>query len=204
MTPTEAKAILVKVQNLVGTDPDGQWGPLSQRALDNVVHRSLEHEDPPSGAHPFIAVAAEWVGIQETSHNHFPGMEKLWKDATDYPNGYEDRAPYCAAFQCHVVAEAARRGAKVTAKPTTASVGAFRSWARDRGWLKSSPQPGDQFTLLPSGTSHIGLVECVDTASGVIHTIEGNTGALGERDGDGFWRKTRRITNCDFIRIPVA
>jgi len=201
MNPSQAKSTIRQIQALILTGTDGEWGPLSQRALDRVVQASLEHDAAPSG-HPFIVAAAPWVGIREVSHNRFPGDGKLWLDCADYPDGWNDRQPYCAAFMCHVVASAVRAGAKVRSLPTTASVSAFRAWARAKGWTASKPQPGDMFTLLPSGTSHIGLVERVD--GDVIHTIEANTGAAGERDGDGFWRKTRRISACDFIRIPVS
>lgn len=204
MTPTEK---IIVIQGIIGTDPDGEWGPLSESALRKVIRKSQEVPDPtpippPSGTvHPFVAVAEPWMGTEETSPNHFPGMEKLWKD-TSYQDGWENREPYCAAFQCHVVAEARRRGAKVQGLPMSASVREFRAWARARGYTVTTPKPGDQFTLLPSGTSHMGLVEAVD--GDLIHTLEGNTDGAGSRDGDGFWRKVRKIASCDFIRIPVA
>lgn len=201
--------LIADIQTLLGVKPDGEWGPISQAALDREIR--IAHEVPaptpapakplsPGRVHPFIAIAAEWMGRTETSPNRFTGMQELWAD-TNYPSGWSDRAPYCAAFQCHIVAEAIRRGVKIKECPTSPSVSELRNWARVRGYAVKTPKPGDQFTLLPSGTSHTGLVESVE--GGLIHTLEGNTNAAGSRDGDGFWRKTRRIAACDFFRIPI-
>lgn len=197
---------IAQIQEIIGTDPDGQWGPLSQAALNALIRQSTAGpaipQNPPltSGIHPFVSVAAEWVGKSETTRNRFDGDKDLWAD-TNYPDGWIDRAPYCAAFQCHVVAEAARRGAHVQTLPKSQSVSEFRNWARRLGYVVTSPRAGDHFTLLPSGTSHIGLVERVE--GDLICTIEGNTDGEGSREGDGFWRKTRRIDRCDFFRIPA-
>ena len=198
---------LTQIQTILGVSPDGDWGPLSQAALNAEIRKStaaddVKDDEPVANSdHPFIAVAKEWMGRPETSRNRFEGDKEVWAD-TNYPDGWENREPYCAAFQCHVVAEAIRKGAQVPARPTSPSVGEFRNWARKNGFMVKSPKPGDHFTLLPSGTSHIGLVERV--AGDVIYTMEGNTDGAGSREGDGFWRKQRRIAKCDFIRIPVS
>ncbi len=198
---------ITQIQTILGVPADDEWGPLSQNALAAEIRRSHEvipapPKPPPftGQVHPFVAVAREWMGRPETSANHFQGMEKVWAD-TNYPNGYQDRAPYCAAFQCYVVAEARRRGANIKERPTSPSVSEFRNWCRARGYAVSKPQPGDFGTLLPSGTSHIFLVESPDGS--VVHTLEGNTDGAGSREGDGFWEKTRRIASCDFFRIPI-
>lgn len=203
---TASPSRIESIQSILGVKVDGEWGPISEAALRAAIRISMEagkSEEPRKTGkiHPFVAVAREWMGKPETSRNRFTGDEKLWAD-TNYPDGWEDRAPYCAAFMCHVVAEAGRRGSRVQARPTTASVSEFRTWARSHGFMVSKPKPGDQFTLLPGGTSHIGLVESV--AGDTIHTLEGNTDGAGSREGDGFWRKTRLISRCDFIRIAVA
>lgn len=197
-----------QIQEILGVDVDNDWGPKSEAALLKLTRQANEVPDAPAPApadgsvHPFIPVAAEWMGTKEPTPNHFDGMERLWAD-TNYPDGYTNREPYCAAFQCFVVAEAARRGAQVSAKPVTPSVSEFRRWGRSHGFAVDSPRPGDHFTLLPAGVSHMGLVQSVDEANGVIHTLEGNTDPQGSREGDGFWPKVRRIKSCDFIRIPV-
>jgi len=198
-----------QIQVILKVVSDGDFGPISRAALDSVIRRSHEVVAPDyvpkvdafTGLHPFVSVAAEWMGRHETSRNQFDGMEKVWAD-TNYPDGWQDRAPYCAAFQCHVVAEAKRNGAHPAYLPTSPSVSELRNWARKLGITVTDPKPGDHFTLLPSGTSHIGLVEHVN--NGVLFTMEGNTDGSGGRDGDGFYRRTRLVSSCDFFRIPCA
>lgn len=196
-----------QIQTVLGVEADGVFGPISRRALDSEIRRGHEvippdFIPPASGTvHPFVAVASGWMGRPETSRNRFEGDAKLWAD-TSYPDGWQNREPYCAAFVCHVIAEAKRVGAAFLLIPSSPSVSELRRWARARSLVVTSPQPGDIFTLLPSGTSHTGIVE---RAQGdLVHTLEGNTDGAGSREGDGFWRKVRRISSCDFFRIPVS
>lgn len=155
-----------------------------------------------------VTVARRFVGIRETSPNRFPGDAKIWA-STSYPDGWKDRAPWCAALLCHVVrlADLESLVLDFPNRPTTPSVAQWRVWARDpRNGVKIL-QPGD--TLLPGDIvsflphfSHIGLVAKPGKSS--IVTIEGNTNDAGSREGDGCYEKTRSLSICgEFYRLPA-
>lgn len=162
-----------------------------------------------------VTVAAESLGVRETSKNQGPGIKAFWLD-TSYPDGYENREPYCAAFQCHVAAEVLRRGLAVglteKTRPRDAAVRSFVDWARkaSSGCKVFAPRDGQffpsagDFVWFQFGgdhPDHIGLVTDFDGHT-TVHTIEANTGDSGGREGDGVYRKTRALTLCrGFIRL---
>ena len=49
-----------------------------------------------------VALAAAELWVRETSKNQGPGVQKYWA-ATSYPDGYQNREPYCAAFVCWLI-----------------------------------------------------------------------------------------------------
>jgi len=164
-----------------------------------------------------IDIAALDVGQLETSRNRGPAIKKFWP-ATNYPEGYADRAPYCAAGVSYWVAEWLAQPEVAIAvceqyglppkqleawRCKSARAFDWIDWAKKKGVhvLSDSPlntlKTGD---LMVFDMSHIGIVED-DKAKGVF-TIEANTGATGGRDGDGIFRKTRtREMARAFIRI---
>lgn len=163
-----------------------------------------------------IAIAREFAGKTESSPNMAPWIAPLWPD-TSYPEGMRDRAPYCAAGMCHVVAEWIRRLAAMgqlkailgmTLKEAnawrckSARAFAWRDWAKAKG-LKiigdtGTPAPGD---IVVFDFSHIGLVTGEERRA-TVPTFEFNTNASGSRDGDGAWDKQRpkSVAQC-FIRL---
>lgn len=152
-----------------------------------------------------IEIAKSQLGIVETSKNHGPGIEKFWS-ATDYPDGYANREPYCAAAMCWVVREAMRAIDKkwTFKRPKTAVAFEFEDWslAQDNSTqTKMKPhgdiEPGD---LIVFRFSHIGLATSRPNKDGHFTTIEANTGPNGERDGDGVWQKTR---TTDLVRSRI-
>lgn len=160
-------------------------------------------------------VAAEYVGLRETSKNRGPHLDEFWK-ATTYPDGADNREPWCSAFCTFCVQEADRRSPALNLRvpPVFPAVAQWLPWARraDTGCLiftpddvhagRYRPEAGDIVVFLPR-LSHIGIVE--NFASGIVQTIEGNTGAAGEREGDGVWRKPRSLNFCgSFIRVPAV
>jgi hypothetical protein len=157
-----------------------------------------------------VDAAREWLGIVEESRNQFEGMERLWA-ATNYPDGWTRREPYCAAAVCRWVADGMP---ELKHKPRWASVGGWRIWARkpENGVLiiprkeaAGRVMPGDIVSFLPN-LSHIGLVEKLD--GDTVHTIEANTSsddAGDQRDGGGFHRKRRSLSFCgEFYRLPAT
>jgi len=161
-----------------------------------------------------VDIFSEEVQVREASRNQGAGIAKYWRD-TSYPDGYEDRQPYCAAAICYVIAEAMRRGHTLgltsATRPKSASVRQLVTWARKattgakvfapRDGLYF-PQAGDLvwFAFGGSAPNHIGLVEAFDGST--VKTIEANTGSDGGRDGDGVYRKRRALALCrGFIRL---
>lgn len=146
-----------------------------------------------------LDIARGYVGLREISPNRAPEISTFWDD-TSYPQGDENREPWCAAFVCHCIAEAARQGwtHEVKALPKEAAVRYFLDWCQGRFgvevWANNGrrlPQPGDIAVFLPR-LSHIGIVESVSGKT--LNTIEGNTNDAGSREGDGVYRKQRAIS----------
>ena len=155
-----------------------------------------------------VEVARRFVGIKETSRNRFSGDVKLWA-STNYPDGWKNREPYCAAFLCHVVkiADLESLALDLHPLPKSASVKGWAEWARDHDsgvMIFTDPreaQEGDIMSMLP-GTSHITLV-AGDARNGRLPTIEANTDSGGSREGDGIYEKTRSFASCgEFYRLP--
>jgi cell wall-associated NlpC family hydrolase len=158
----------------------------------------------------FVEIAKSQLAVRETSRNQGHGIEKYWMD-TNYPNGYQNREPYCAAFVCWVVAEAIRRGFKVGPAPRDASVRNLVAWARRDGngalvfspsSSKYTPQPGDLVYWAFGGSTpnHIGIVETVRGKT--INTIEANTDSSGGREGDGVYLRSRSVSGAaGYIRL---
>ncbi len=165
-----------------------------------------------------VEVAKSFLGIQETSRNRFPGDKDVWA-ATNYPDGWEQREPYCAAFVCRVVqlADAASSELKFRSRPKDAAVVGWKAWVKiPSNGVKVFQAPGKGVKILPGDIvsflphfSHIGIVEWYDDRIGMVHTIEANTSDQGidgsQRDGDGIYRRARRISLCgDFYRLPCV
>lgn len=155
-----------------------------------------------------LDIAIKKIGVREVTRNQSPEIAVFWKD-TNYPAGFINREPWCAAFVCYCLAEAFRQGwrPKVKALPKEAAVRYFLDWCRGRYgvevWAndgKRLPQPGDLAVFLPK-LSHIGFVErCADRT---LFTIEGNTDDGGSREGDGVHQRQRALSFPGwFIRFP--
>lgn len=164
---------------------------------------SLEQAGPPivvnSAAKTKIIQAAQSkVGnTYETTENQGPGIAEMWK-STNYSDGYNARAPWCAAFvswcvqQSGVFSEADR--------PKSASAfkgGGYEAWARSKSSaVKLTTNPSKVYAgdLVIFGFSHIGIATSDSDANGKFNTIEGNTNAAGSREGNGCYVKTRSIS----------
>jgi len=152
-------------------------------------------------------IALTQVGIRETSRNQGDGIAKFW-EATDYPEGYKNREPYCAAAGCWIVREAMNHlGIKETPgfkRPTTASAFGFESWslAQDSTTSTKKKPRGDikRGDLIVFSFSHFGIALGHPDKNGHFLTVELNTGAGGGRDGDGGYEKTRHI---DLVRSRI-
>ena len=161
-------------------------------------------------------VAREYLGTRETSPNRGPHLQEFWS-ATGYPDGAQDRQPWCSAFASFCVQEADRRSPSLQLRlpPVFPAVRQWAAWATDprNGCILFTesevlagviqPEAGDIVSFLPR-LSHIGIVERFDPHQQIVHTIEGNTNDHGSREGDGVYAKQRALHFCGtFYRVPA-
>lgn len=151
----------------------------------------------------------------EQSKNHAPWIEKFWP-ATNYAEGYKDRAPYCAAAlaycvrvwlsDIHVRAALGLQSSEEAEHWRCKSAAAF-------GWLDWAKQHNVQLLpkhcILHAGDlvvydfSHIEMVTDDDnTSDGPFTAIGFNTNSNAARDSDGCVEKPRKRDHVKaFIRL---
>lgn len=162
-----------------------------------------------------IKIARKDVGKVEVTKNQAPFIKKLWP-ATTYPEGYENREPYCAAGMAYCVQQwllnvdvrnalglSVEEAEKWRCK--SAAVAGWVSWAKKTKGVKVLPKncilhAGD---LAVYSYSHL---ECVtnddNTEDGPFVAIGFNTNAAGSRDGEGCFEKPRSRSQIEcFIRM---
>jgi hypothetical protein len=135
-----------------------------------------------------LEVAATYVGIRETKRNRGPEVDAFLFDVGLDPT--KGSYPWCAAFVYAVFKRAS--AALVVPNPVPRTAGVLKLWDRSPDWARGKAKPGAIFILdHGQGRGHTGIVEAV----GPLHliTIEGNTNELGSREGDGVYRRTRRM-----------
>lgn len=149
------------------------------------------------------------VGMRETSKNQGPGIGELW-EATNYPQGDENREPWCAAFVCWCIMQAILwRGIVAPFKrPRTALAFGFEEWAKVNAvhgvqLLKphAAVKRGD---IIVYSFSHVEIAVADALAgSAQITCVGGNTSTEGSREGDGVYCKPRsRRSIRSIIRLP--
>ena len=104
-------------------------------------------------------------------------------------------APWCAAFLQYCSDVAARflgTNNPLDDVKREALVADYVRWAEDKRKTTTRPKPGDLVAFqFGKRWNHIGIVLTEPDATGWFETIEGNTGAESERDGDGVFRRKR-------------
>ena len=191
----------------LGFDPgalDGDNGPKTQAARQAWADSRLADKSAATPARAsfiarLLAVAESQLHVRETSRNHGDGIAKYWP-ATNYPEGYTNREPYCAAGLCWCIREASFGYQHEWQLPTTAAAFGYDEWARDNaaaGILyrvtPAKAAAGDIVVYDFHGQGHVGLVTG-RSAAGDLLTIEFNTGDANAREGDGVYRRTRSLT----------
>lgn len=125
-------------------------------------------------------LASQFVGVREMGHNAGPIVERFQRVV----DGRAEGEPWCVCFLQYVVREAsALAGLNVTLYPTESTQ---VLWSRTPAQHRIAlPEPGCvavwRSTSRPSH-GHAGIVSRVDGAD--VYTIEGNTGAGDQREGD--------------------
>lgn len=169
--------IIKNIQKVLGVEVDGILGPITRKAYANKL----------------ILIANDEVGTSETSKNQGPGIKKYWT-ATNYPDGYENREPWCAAYvcwcikQCKVFTESNR--------PKTASAFGYEEWANNLGLtLIKLPYIIKRGDIVIYKFSHIGIATEDSDSDGDFRAIEGNTNDAGSREGGSVLIKSRNISS---------
>lgn len=139
-----------------------------------------------AGVEKLVLVARSQIGIKESSMNQGAGIQKFW-EATNYKSGYNDRAPWCAAFAAWCVQQSGIFSE--TDRPKSASAfkdGGFEAWAKSKSSvtkLQYRPTTIKKGDLVIFSFSHIGIAS-TDSIGSAFKSIDGNT-------GDGVYEKNR-------------
>jgi hypothetical protein len=199
--------LVKEIQEAVGVTSDGIIGNVTLNAIADklgIPPKAVKVEPTTDNkGKSLIKIAESQLGIFETSKNHGEGIAKYWT-ATTYPDGYDNREPYCAAAVCWMVREAGKF--TDATRPKTASAYGFESWAEKNG-LKLSKHPSSVKAgqIVIFSFSHIGICVKETDFRGNFETIEANTSQQGvtgsQRDGGGVWRRSR---NLSLVRSTVT
>ena len=155
-------------------------------------------------------IAYSQIGVEEVDGSNCGPQVNEYKAATSLdPN---QPWPWCAAFVCWVVREAAKKaGVKFTEtfrRPTTAGAWAFELWslAQDKSTSTKKPSRSD---IMPGDIviyhfSHIGIALTAPDKNGYVTCVEGNTDGQGSREGGAVLRKQRHVSKIrSRIRFTV-
>lgn len=147
-----------------------------------------------------VNVARAEIGVEELdATNSGPRVEEYQAATVLGGTGW----PWCAAFVCWCVREAAKSAGvaftKTFKRPTTAGAWALEAWslAQDAStWTVKWPswrqiEPGD---IIVFSFSHCGIAASAAKPDGTFTCIEGNTNHAGSREGLSVWLKTRRVS----------
>jgi len=137
-------------------------------------------------------------------NNRGPRVEQYLANA-----GIHQAAPWCAAFVqwcSDRAAEALGTTNPLDAVKFEAYVQSYWEWASANGRIVpiSAARAGSLILFNFGGErwDHIGLIARPANNDGIVWSVEGNTGDVDQRDGDGVYikpRDTRRLT-CTIIR----
>lgn len=151
-----------------------------------------------------IAVALSQVGVREKGgRNRGPEVDEYIRSVGLDPT--QGSYAWCAAFVHWVFMHAAENAGVPNPCPKRAGALRMRDSA-PTGTRASKPVRGALFFLdKGQGKGHVGIVESV--SGDRVATIEGNTDDGGSREGDGVYKRTRRMAEInggfvDFGRLP--
>ena len=148
-------------------------------ALVGVHHVHSRHLLSFPGS-PLIAIARKELGVREKTGKNDGQRVNLYQAAAGLTTG----APWCAAFISWVYQQAGFK------QPATGWSPALFPIAK----VIKTARPGALFGIyFPAHKriAHCGFVE--EVRGDWISTIEGNTNAVGSREGDGVYRKWRPL-----------
>jgi hypothetical protein len=157
-----------------------------------------------------VDVAAGEVGVKEIGTSNRGKRVQEYQAATNLGGtGWA----WCAAFICWCVREATHRWeterqTMVTFKrPQTAAAYGFDEWSlrQDKSTKTRRSHTGEPIGIASLlSTSHVVLAVSAPDKNGNFRTIEGNTNAVGSRDGGQVARRTRNIRDVrDWITFTI-
>ncbi len=159
-------------------------------------------------------VAELYLDVREQGSNRGTEVEAFLSES-----GGSAGNSWCAAFVSHCHHEAADFLCGTTTCSRTVRAVAMVFDGRDASNLTFSKQnaiagtftpiAGDVMVMVTQGSTraldegrprvqlrgHTGIVQSYNTATQVLHTIEGNTDASGSRNGDGVYERTDRMSD---------
>jgi uncharacterized protein (TIGR02594 family) len=153
MSQTEIKAW----QQLIGVDPDGDFGPVTLAASTVIYERSLQDAGLPSGQPvpaanktPWMDVAKKELGQHEVQGGENPRiLEYLRSTYIGAPGNQEDETPWCSAFVNWCLQQVGIKGTR-------------SAWARSfetYGKKMTGPEVGCIVVFdWHDGTGHVGFV----------------------------------------------
>lgn len=151
-------------------------------------------------AKAIVEIATKEIGVEEVNGSNCGPRVDQYKAATwlNPKKGW----PWCAAFVCWVVREAAAQaGVSFTnsfKRPRTAGAWDMENWSlkQDRSTWTKKPHRGDiePGDIVVFKFSHIGFAVSKPDKNGYVTTVEGNTDHAGSREGGGVYRKRRRLS----------
>jgi hypothetical protein len=143
-----------------------------------------------------IFMASAWIGVRETKgNNRSPQIDALIQS-----QGGSLGSPYCMYGVQHVVQSACLKLNLQNPMPEGGST--QRVWAKINEKYKSKNPTRASLIFWRSrkdkSRGHVGIVEDFD---GDLVTIEFNTNDAGSRDGDGVWRKRRKLSGSISLEL---
>ena len=141
-----------------------------------------------------VQIALQYDGVRETARNDGPEVRMFQRSI-----GLKPGDPWCAAFVCYCIQDAAKQFGVTPKFQYGGSV--YKLWTRNEDLRMSEPGPNCVF-LIDHGLSktgkrigHTGFCVGVNQShTETLETVEGNTNAAGSRDGDGCYHKSRELS----------
>jgi hypothetical protein len=141
-----------------------------------------------------IQIALSYDGVREVGRNAGPQVEAFQKSI-----GLSPGDPWCAAFVCFCIKEAAKQLGVDPKFEYGGSV--YKLWTRNPDLQMFEPGENCIFLidhgLSKAGTriGHTGFcIAPFQANNNTLETVEGNTNAAGSRDGDGVYHKSREVS----------
>jgi hypothetical protein len=222
--------VLVQAKLLTEADVDCQFGPYTEQTTIEWQRRHGYDKDEADGvvrpimwqmaipalavkaaadaakhkvsriAEGAIGVASTLLKIREKGNNRGAAVDAMNKDTGTY-----DGAPWCMSFvqSCfRLSANLQTPKLRDTLKPDTASCFYLLEHLSDGPCTRIPATDGRRGDVPIFKFSHTGIA-ITNYGDGWYETIEGNTGAKGEREGKSVERKRRHHTEIRaFIRVP--